>query len=568
MTGGGIARRLGHHRRLVRAWAVVAAAVVVLGAGAAQVASAGTQVARPGPVAQAARPMHPDTPGPQCFFVFPACASANPTATWVMTTGNNDSTGCTFKQDTAWGDGSPDSIVTYPGGKPNTTLATFAHTYRLPGSFQISYSITVPVNPHGKCQGTSNNLQFTLLKQPVLNCLPSQVTVPGSTVSVPIGANPVSLTYGSLPLTFTPAAAPSKGSLCTMLPATTQQSVDLNVPGAMAPIPLGSTDTTATIDLLKASKVATTVPLCDFGPLQALANPSTTPPLTDFAHTNNCLLTPTFHASWDVVARWTVPSGIVQMAHNQVTNTDTEIYSTQPLTYYVDLDTLPLPDGFSGDAMSPLVNFIYSTLAQNLPVLDRIALISASSGHLLVVNPFGRPIGLDGKNQTHAFAGVGYAEVGGTSIAWILEPVLGDYHVSVRAASGSTFGVDVADLQFLGHGSTPLIENFTWQGTLGPTGTATKPFSVRGTALSPVVTPHVSKTRVKPHTQVRFTLTGSVIPLGIGTVIWHFGDGTKATGRPMKHRYAKPGRYTPTVTVTDAVGYTVTVNLPTIVVKR
>src|SRR5262249_12486972 len=143
---------------------------------------------------------------------------------------------------------------------------------------------------------------------------------------------------------------------------------------------------------------ATTIPLCDFGPLEAIANPRVTPPLTDFAHTNNCFLTPTFHARWDVVARWTVPGGNVQMAHNRTTNSDTAVYSTQPLTYYVDLDTLPLPKAFSGDTMSALVDFIYSTLAGNLPVLDRIALIQVPSEHLLVTNPFGRPIGRDRKN--------------------------------------------------------------------------------------------------------------------------------------------------------------------------
>src|SRR5260370_2957884 len=129
-----------------------------------------------------------------------------------------------------------------------------------------------------------------------------------------------------------------------------------------------------------------------------------------------------------------------------------------------------MPQGFDGDTMSALVDFICSTLAENLPVIDRIAFVQAPSVHLLVTNPFGREIGLDRRNRSHSFAGVGYAEVGGRSVAWILEPVVGNYQVRVRARTGSTFSVDVADLQMLGHGSSPLIENLTWKGTLGRRG--------------------------------------------------------------------------------------------------
>ena len=44
------------------------------------------------------------------------------------------------------------------------------------------------------------------------------------------------------------------------------------------------------------------VPNCDFAALQALAGTDVTPPVSDFTGTNNCLLTPTFHQSWDVVS--------------------------------------------------------------------------------------------------------------------------------------------------------------------------------------------------------------------------------------------------------------------------
>jgi hypothetical protein len=569
MAASGVARRYGQVGWLVRAGVAAFAAIVVLGAGAAQGASAGAAVTGGhGPVVAGVRQMHADDPGQECFFTFPSCTSADPTVTFVMSS-NGDSTGCTFQQDTAWGDGSADTVKTYQGGKPGTALATFTHTYAAPGTYQISYTINVTVNPRNSCTGGSGGLQFMLPTPLVPPCLSSQVTMPAMTAVLPPSGRGVGVTYGPLSLTFTPGVT-GTGAQCTMLPAAGVLPIDLSIPGVpgVATKPIGQTDMTATLNLFAANDVASTIPLCDFGPLQALTNPSVTPPLTDFTNTNNCFLTPTYHASWDVVAQWTVPSGVVQMAYSQATNSDTAIYSTQPLTYYVDLGTLPLPLGFSGDTMSALVDFIYSTLAQNLPVLDRIALVQDPAAHLLVTNPFGRQIGIDSKNRTHAFAGAGYSEVGGRSIAWILEPQLGRYHVSVRAKSGSKFSVDMADLQFLGHGTAPLVENFAWNGKLGHTGTATRRFLVHGTALSPALAPHETKTRVKPLTRVYFTLADSVITLGIKKVLWLFGDGTRATGKLAAHRYHKPGRYTPSVTVTDAVGYTVTVNLPVIVVKR
>jgi hypothetical protein len=369
-----------------------------------------------------------------------------------------------------------------------------------------------------------------------------------------------------MPLTFTPGTT-GTGAQCTMVPAMGSLPVDLSIPGVVTPIPLGQTDMTATVGLFAANKIATRIPLCDFSRLQAVTSPRATPPVADFANTDNCFLTPTYHARWDVVAQWTVP-GITAMAPIQATNSDTAIYSTRPLTYYVDLDTLPLPQGFTGDAMSVLVDFIYSTLAQNLPVLDRIALIQDPSAHLLVTDPLGRRVGLDGKNRTHGFAGAGYAEAGGRSIAWILEPVGGNYHVSLSGKARSAFSVAVADLQFLGHGTAPLVENFAWNGTLGAAGTATRRFGVRGTGLCPVLTPHESRTRVRPLTWVHFTLTGSAIPLGIAKALWLFGDGTRASGRRAAHRYRRTGRYTPALTVTDRAGYKVTVELPVIVVRR
>jgi hypothetical protein len=395
----------------------------------------------------------------------------------------------------------------------------------------------------------------------------SPVTVPSTTVPVPIAGKAASIGYGALPLNFTPVTT-SEGSICTMHTGVGTQDVALEIPGA-SPIQIAQSDMSATVNFVPANTVGATIPTCNFAPLEAVINPSITPPLSDFAHTNNCLLTPTYDANWDYVARWTMP-GIAQKALSPAVNSDVELYTTRPVTYYVDLDTLPGSPGSTGTfqaTMQALAAYVEATLSQNLPAIDRIALFQAPPRHLLVTNPFGRTVGIGGNNTVRRFAGAGYAQVGGRSVAWILEPVLGDYHVSLTGRVGSKFRADVADLQFLGHGAAPLIENFAWNGVFGRAGTASKKFSVHGTALSPVLVPHESHTKVKPLTQVRFTLTDSVIPLGITKAVWRFGDGTKATGRPTVHRYRKVGRYTPTLTVTDAAGDTVTVKLKTIIVS-
>ena len=571
MTISGVARRRDRIRGPVWAWAAALAAVVVLVAGAARAASAGpgpSRLARP-VVGGAARQMRPgslsDAAVQQCFLTSASCTSPNPTVAFTMYS-SGDTTGCVFTQDTSWGDRTPDTIVTYVGAVNQTPMATFTHAYEAPGTFQISLTIDVTDNPNKACGGGSSALAFTLPAPPALPCRSSQVTVPASMVPVPHAGPPLGITYGAVPLAFSPGR-PTGGEKCAMVPAASTLPIDLKVPTVATPIPLGESDATATLGLFPASSITSAIPNCDFSGLEALTDPSVTPPLADFSRTNNCLLTPTFHASWDVVAKWTVP-GVVQMAHNQATDSDAALYSTQPLTYYVDLDTMPLPQGFSGNTIGALVDFIYSTLADDLPVLDRMALVQASTPHLLVTDPFGRAIWLDSKNRTHAFDGAGYAHVGGRSIAWVLEPVPGTYHVQVRGRPGSTFSVHVVDLQFLGHGGAPLVENFAWHGRLDLSGKAAKRFDVDGTALSPALNPHESSTRVKPMALVRFKLADSVIPLGVVTVRWSFGDGDSATGRRAAHGYHRPGRYTPTVTVTDAAGYSATVKLPVIIVRR
>ena len=97
-------------------------------------------------------------------------------------------------------------------------------------------------------------------------------------------------------------------------------------------------------------------------------------------------------------------------------------------------------------------------------------------------------------------------------------------------------------------------------------GTASTTFSVGGASLLPVLTPHEDYVPWLPLLTVRFSLAGSTIPFGSATVTWDFGDGTHATGMTVTHRYAAVGKYTPTVTVTTALGTSATATLPPVVV--
>ena len=57
---------------------------------------------------------------------------------------------------------------------------------------------------------------------------------------------------------------------------------------------------------------------------------------------------------------------------------------------------------------------------------------------------------------------------------------------------------------------------------------------------------------------VRFTADGGQTDPGPAVVsyTWSFGDGATAAGQSVSHRFVKAGRYTVTVTVTDALGGT------------
>ncbi len=554
-------------------WLVIPAILVGLsiggGAASAAVASAGGHshegLGRPVPGVSSIRPRRAQTAPSPCFFTFPDCSSPDPSVAFAMDS-SNDTTGCTFQQVTDWGDGDT-TTLTYKGGAAGSLLTIFQHTYAAPGTFEISWTIDVVVQS-GSCGGGNGGLGFTLLAPPPVLCQSASVTLPAVSAPVAIPSQPVSVGYGALPLAL--SVIPSgTGSLCSMRSGLTSLPVDLIVPQA-APIEIGQSRTTTTIDFLPASDPATQVPACDFTALEALASPGTSPPVKDFAATSDCLLTPTYHASWDVIARWSIP-GFSQFALVPGTDSYVRTYTTEPLTYYVDLDTIPDAPSSTApfqDALQSLAAFVDATLVQNLPPFDRIGLIQdSSSDRLLVTDPLERRAGVGGSGKASSFPGAGFARAGGRFVVWILEPLAGSYHVIVTGRSEAAFRADFTSVQFLGHGTVPLIKDTVSKGVLGPGGGAKSAFSVGGLSLRPVLRTQESLTKVTQSGQVRFGLGGSVIPFGIAKVTWSFGDGTRAIGKTATHRYDEAGRFVPAVTVTDVLGDTVTVALKAITVQ-
>jgi hypothetical protein len=77
-------------------------------------------------------------------------------------------------------------------------------------------------------------------------------------------------------------------------------------------------------------------------------------------------------------------------------------------------------------------------------------------------------------------------------------------------------------------------------------------------AAAPTPSIVASATKGPAPLTVRLTaqVEGDDVLHAVGSYAWSFGDGTTGTGEVVTHRYARPGRYTATLTVTDLVGGT------------
>jgi hypothetical protein len=86
---------------------------------------------------------------------------------------------------------------------------------------------------------------------------------------------------------------------------------------------------------------------------------------------------------------------------------------------------------------------------------------------------------------------------------------------------------------------------------------------------------HVTGSATVTYVAVGSTIVqyAALVQGGVGpfTVQWSFGDGTyasSAVGATISHSYLQPGRYQPTVTITDARGDSVSESLPPVTVVK
>jgi hypothetical protein len=556
--------RTGKHRGanlLMRACTVALTTMTVIGlslTGTAQAAPArpvpGVAI---GPAAGIAGHARANNSMP-CFYTFPDCMSSDPRASFeIVSVG--DTSSCTFTADVDWGDGATSS-QTFSGGPDGSGLAAFDHKYSMDGIYSIAWSSDVA---SGSCSSNSGTLQFTLFPCPASSDR-THVTLPAVHAPVVLPKK-FSLSYGSLPLTFTLVSGGSS-AVCAVRSDQGALPVIINIPEKS--IQVADSVTTATVDFIPADDPSADVPSCDFSLLDSLVSAVSPVKISDFADTDKCLLTGHSHGSGSIIARWSIP-GFAE--YSPRLGFGIKVYSTPPLTYYVDLSALPgarQPSASFQEILQHVETLIHTTLIKNLPMVDKVGIVQDPPANLLVTDPLGRTVGIGSNHKLHVFPGAGYVRIGNRSIAWILEPIPGAYHVTADGKPGSQFHTDFTVLQFLGHGAKPLKTNTQWHGTLSRNGTAARMFSAKGSSLQPVIRPHESRTRVRPGQKVRFSLAGSVIPFGPVTVIWMFGDGKHAVGRAVTHRFARAGRFRPDVIVINALGTKVTVLLARIIVRR
>jgi hypothetical protein len=290
---------------------------------------------------------------------------------------------------------------------------------------------------------------------------PSQVTLPEVNAPVRVPGKPYSITYRALPLTFT-AIPPGAGSLCTVRSNRGALPVNITIPEPFTMIHVADSVTTATLDFYPADAPVTDVPTCDFSGLSATIGSVVSRITGAPGTTDDCLLATSEHTSGDVIARWSIPGFVEYVPGEQ----GAPVYSTRPLTYFVDLDALP-PG--SSDQLQELETYVHLTLIGNLPVVDPIGIIQDPPAHLFITDPSGRTVGLGQDGTVRTFTGAGYTEIGDRSIAWILTPVAGNYHVTASGSPGSPFTTDFA---------ISAIQDVLWQGILGQDGTLSRVFTV------------------------------------------------------------------------------------------
>lgn len=153
--------------RRARTYAIAVAAMLIASlaaAGAANAAPAsGNQMGASTSLAPSApaSASHGKAAPKKCFYTFPNCTSTDPTANFRIVS-NGDTSSCTFKYTTDWGDGKTD-VKSFPGGPNGATLGKFSHTYDDKKPQTWSITVTGAVTSGTSCTANGGTLMFTLL---------------------------------------------------------------------------------------------------------------------------------------------------------------------------------------------------------------------------------------------------------------------------------------------------------------------------------------------------------------------------------------------------------------------
>ncbi len=344
--------------------------------------------------------------------------------------------------------------------------------------------------------------------------LPSPVILPAIDVRVKLD-KPIGISYGQLPLTFTSVRPRHQNSLCSLVSNAGALPVILRVHDPIfgreiARRQIASSVTTATLDFFYTGIVEE--PQCDFSLLKRLSREISfsTIPLPDSVH--DCYLNGPSTALDSITARWHIP-GFAEYVPNA---NGVRLYTTQPLTYYVDLDSL-LGPGYTddlGSVVQKLESYIHRKLVANLPAVDKIGIVQDPPAHVLVTDPLGRQVGWSPQGAVD-FPGSGYLEVGDRSLAWILDPVAGPYTVDAIAPPGQSYSLEVATIDLLGRGDDPSITSAVTTGTVPKSGVSRHTYAMGfwefpwSGVLKPINPNGTSVFRRGESIPVKFQLTGA-----------------------------------------------------------
>ena len=319
-----------------------------------------------------------------------------------------------------------------------------------------------------------------------------EVDVTPSVLGATLVKKGLSVEYGNLPLIFT-SQAPSGSSLCTTGSGEGLLPVNIKVQSIAGTYSQHVADShaSATLDFIPAALI--NPPACDFSAVQASKVSVTgsgfntvwdAPPAA-----NNCLLNERSGAtSHGLIARWVNP-GFVE--HFNL-GADQRVFSTGPLTYYVDLETLFGTGAVNFDTMlQQLETYYHLTLISKLPIISPLAIIQDPPSHMTITDPQGRSIGWQPDGSVASAPGAGYFETDDRSIAVIADPTSGAYTVKATGSAGAAFSIDFALIDPTPSAGLPTATTSSATGVLPPGGTTTTSFTADSSGVVTAAAPNV-----------------------------------------------------------------------------